>query len=121
MKKGSFILILIFCAFICIMIGILIGRQTASNIYSVGNTNPPYVESEMTTTATASDFGKININDATIDELATLPGIGETIAQRIIDFRERYGQFTNIDELSQVQGIGEKRLDAIRDYITVGG
>lgn len=49
----------------------------------------------------------------------TLDGIGETLAQRIIDYREIYGDFASVDDLLNVQGIGEKRLAAIRDKITV--
>lgn len=64
--------------------------------------------------------GLLNINTASRAELTELPGIGETIAQRIIDYREAHGGFSSIEELEQVSGIGSKRLDAIRDYITVG-
>lgn len=64
--------------------------------------------------------GLLNINTASRTELTGLPGIGETIAQRIIDYREAHGGFSSIEELEQVSGIGSKRLDAIRDYITVG-
>ena len=51
----------------------------------------------------------------------TLPGIGETYAQRIIDYRTAHGRFTDITQLKEVEGIGEKRFDAIKDYITTGG
>jgi competence protein ComEA len=62
---------------------------------------------------------KININTASLDELQTLPRIGEKVAQRIIDYREQHGDFKKIEELMKVQGIGEKVFKLIRDKIEV--
>ena len=50
-----------------------------------------------------------------------LDGIGETYAQRIIDYRNANGPFTDISDIKNVSGIGEKRFEAIKDFITVGG
>ncbi len=61
----------------------------------------------------------VNINEATLEELDTLPGIGPTTAQAIIDYRAANGPFESIDELLDVQGIGEGTLDDIRAYVTV--
>ena len=68
-----------------------------------------------------SNGSVININTATALELATLPGIGDVIAQRIVDYRNAHGSFRTVGELTAVEGIGEKRLNAILAYITVGG
>lgn len=65
--------------------------------------------------------GKININTADIYELMRLDGIGETYAQRIIDYRNANGPFTDIAQIKNVVGIGDKRFEAIKDAITVGG
>ena len=63
----------------------------------------------------------ININTATLQQLQTLPGIGATLAQRILDYREEHGSFETVADLMNVSGIGEGRLNAILDYITTGG
>lgn len=60
-----------------------------------------------------------NINLATKIELLTLPGIGETYADRIIQYREEYGAFETIEDLMKVKGIGESKFNDIKDKITV--
>jgi comEA protein len=83
-------------------------------------TGQPSEESKETSNAENPQEGKININTADVDELMTLPGIGQVIAQRIVDFREEYGPFSTVEELLDVSGIGEKKLDAIKDLVYVG-
>ena len=62
---------------------------------------------------------KVNINEAKQEELEELPGIGPSIAKKIIEYREQNGKFTSIDELQEVKGIGEAKLENIKEYITV--
>lgn len=71
------------------------------------------------TQATESHSGLININTASAATLETLPGIGETLAQRIVEYRQTYGPFQSVYALTNVKGIGEKRLAAIINLITV--
>ena len=62
---------------------------------------------------------KVNINTANKEKLETLPGIGETTAQKIIDYREQNGKFTKIEDLRNVSGIGEAKFNSLKDKITV--
>ena len=66
----------------------------------------------------SSDGSRININTATFQELQTLRGIGPTMAQRIIEYRQTSGRFATVDDLTNVKGVGEKTLEKIRDSIT---
>lgn len=64
-------------------------------------------------------LGKININTADIVRLCELPGVGESLANRIIQYREENGKFKSIDDLKNVSGIGEKKFESLREYIVV--
>jgi len=64
---------------------------------------------------------KLNINTARAEELATLPGVGEKLAARIVAYREKAGAFKAAEELMNVQGIGEKNFAKLERHITVGG
>ena len=59
----------------------------------------------------------LNINTATVEELQTLPNIGETTAQRIIDYRTQHGDFASVDALQNVKGIGTKTLEKLRPFV----
>jgi competence protein ComEA len=61
----------------------------------------------------------VNINSATQAELENLPGIGPTLAKRIVDYRNQYGFFDTVDSLKDVPGIGEAVFEQIQDLITV--
>jgi competence protein ComEA len=63
--------------------------------------------------------GQVNLNTATLAELQTLPGIGEVLAQRILDYRTAHGQFQSVNELRQVDGIGDAKFDKLKDKVTV--
>lgn len=77
------------------------------------------VVSEGTPSPLAGD-DLININTASIEELDQLPGIGETTAIRIIDYRTVNGPFATIEDIINVSGIGTSTYEEIKDLITVG-
>jgi len=63
--------------------------------------------------------GKININNATATDLDGLPGVGPSIANKIIEYRKSKGNFKSIEDLNNVSGIGDKKYDDIKGLITV--
>lgn len=62
----------------------------------------------------------IDINTADVDLLSTLPGIGPTLAQRIVDYRDTYGPFFYIEDIMNVDGIGPDTFENIKDLIMTG-
>ena len=69
--------------------------------------------------AASSPGGKINLNTAGVEQLKTLPGIGEVRAQAIVSHREDNGSFNSVDALLNVNGIGVATLESIREFIDV--
>ena len=61
----------------------------------------------------------VSINSAGIEELTTLPGIGKTTAQKIIDYRQEKGSFLSLEELMNVKGIGKSKYEKIKGSITL--
>ena len=61
----------------------------------------------------------VSINSAGIEELTTLPGIGKTTAQKIIDYRQKKGSFLSLEELMNVKGIGKSKYEKIKGSITL--
>lgn len=70
-------------------------------------------------TAGTAGRGKININTADAAALDTLPGIGPSTAQKIIDYRKNKGPFSSLEDIKSVPGIGESKYQNLKEYITL--
>ena len=69
---------------------------------------------------TAAPAGKLDLNTATAEQLDTLPGVGEVMAKRIVDWRSGHGGFTTVEQLRDVEGIGESKYRKLRELVSVG-
>ena len=76
-------------------------------------------EEKSTKLTSENTINIVNINTATQTELETLPGIGPSIALKIIKYREENGKFSNVEDIKNVSGIGDSKYEAINDYICV--
>ncbi|MDX8045925.1 helix-hairpin-helix domain-containing protein [Gracilibacillus sp. S3-1-1] len=65
------------------------------------------------------DNQKVKVNTATVEEIQTIPGIGEVKANAIIEYRETNGRFKQMEDLTQVSGIGEKTVEKMEEYIQI--
>jgi len=65
-----------------------------------------------------SSGGPVSLSSATVAQLDGLDGIGPTLAQRIVDYRQTHGGFRSVDQLRDVSGIGDKRFEALRKAVT---
>ena len=125
-KHGVLILLLITAIFSAFTTGLYVGRsQRAEVTVSV----PPALQTRPTEAILSTEPAQtqpvvvfpININTADKELLMELPGIGEVLAQRIIDYRSANGPFFNPEGLMNIEDIGEKRYESILDLITIGG
>lgn len=66
------------------------------------------------------ESGKVvNINQATLNQLIEIKGVGPVMAQRIVEFREKNGPFKKLEDLLSVKGIGEKKLEKMRNQLSL--
>ena len=83
------------------------------------NVNPNGTPAMAYTPDVSLNVQKISINTADKVSIAALPGIGDALAQRIIDYRTKNGSFATIEDLKNVSGIGDARYNKIKDQITL--
>jgi competence protein ComEA len=62
---------------------------------------------------------RINLNDATAEQLMRLPGVGEVLSRRVIEYRERHGPFRRPEEIIIVEGFSERKYRAVADLVSV--
>lgn len=94
------------------------GIQSESGAAENGSTGSTSVSVAGTADGTSDNL--VNINTASVSELCTIKGIGETKAEAIVAYRESSGGFENTEQIMNVTGIGEGTYSKIRDKITVG-
>ena len=109
-------------AFLLVTAGYFAGTRSTAEPYRV---DVEYLQSRETPQSPAAAGSgpaageKVNLNTATARELETLPGIGESLARRIIAYREANGPFGSIEEIMEVSGIGEAKFAELEDRVTV--
>ena len=93
-----------------LMLVIVLAGATAAPVAAAPPTAPK---------AGASEARPVDINTADSAALESVPGIGKSLSQRILSFREKNGPFQSVDDLLKVQGIGEKSIQKLRPYLMV--
>ena len=131
-KKLELAILTVTIAFAAFTIGFFTGRSSVKGSFTVETQHTEKADTSTETENTQTDTtdivrdetnssaGLININTADVIELSELPGIGEVLAQRIIEYRNENGDFRTIDDIRNVNGIGDSIFDSISSMITVG-
>lgn len=136
--KASAVLVIMVLLFAAFCIGMYFGKQNSGGDFRIvtarasqatqmptrqpeipTNTRKVEIATVPTTVPPTTQPGPLNINTATVEQLMTLPNIGPTLAQRIIDYRTVNGPFQSVKELDMVEGIGEKTLEELLELVTV--
>lgn len=89
----------------------------------IAGTAISYLKKSRTYSRPLSSFyqnvGKIDLNTADKNSLVTIPGIGEKLANRIVEYRDREGNFLSTEDLKQIKGITNYRYEKIKEYLLV--
>ena len=120
MKKATSLLLGFLGMFLMLIIGVFIGRNSISGMVviteaPIAQVQDNEVSHDVNSTdhnTNSSEIGKININTASMSLLQTLPNIGETLAKRIVDYRNEHGDFTAPEDLLSLADL----LDAFADH-----
>jgi competence protein ComEA len=101
------------------VIGIFIAALVASGPVAQAQT-PKAAKTSAAARVRATPGAPVNLNAASLAQLQTLPGVGPSTAQRILDYRQKNGAFKKIEELMNVKGMGEKSFLKLKPLVTVG-
>ncbi len=96
-----------------------IEEKENQNEYISSESGQGVIEETPKTNLESNENTIVNINKASKEELQTLQGIGESTAQKIIDYREQNGNFKQIEDIKNVPGIGDSKFEAIKESIKV--
>lgn len=113
--------------FLLVLGGYYLGRRSVDGVFLTTQRTPEVTESAalrlllpaVETQTTEKQEIRLDLNEATLEELMALPGIGEVRAQRILEYRAEHGPFRQAAELMNVTGIGEKIFAGLRDLVYV--
>ena len=94
---------------------VLVGSACAKRSHQIAQAN----DQQPIVSSTPQQKRRIDINTASAKELEALPGIGKSLAERIVEHRDRYGAFRRPAHLIVLRGISDRRFRALRDLITV--
>lgn len=112
--KTELTLLGITALFLCVLLGLHLQDQRQSAgavVVTTEKTAPPE--------AVEVDVSPLDLNTATEEALQTLPGVGEELARRIVQYREVNGPFADKEAIMEVSGIGAAKFEAMEDWITV--
>lgn len=115
-KRSQWIYLATLFLFAVFLTGFFLWRGSGGGLEI--RTERPIKTTEAPAAETAAQ-GKLDLNQATAEELEALPGVGPVLAERILAYRQEAGGFGSVEELLRVEGIGQARLEGLRDYVTV--
>lgn len=117
--RAEWLLLAVTALFLCLLLALFWRDRTAMTPDRTGTA----VETEIQAPQEdiQPDLSPLDLNSATAAELAQLPGIGEELARRIVEYRAENGPFEAVEEIMEVSGIGEGKFAALEDRITVDG
>ena len=113
--KTEWILLALTGIFLCVLLVLFVRDRARMETVGIET------EVEVPQEEILPDLSPLDLNAATDEELAQLPGIGEELARRIVEYREANGAFESVEELMEVSGIGEGKFAGLEGRITVNG
>ena len=111
---GEWALLGLTALFLSLLLGLFLRDRRAVDA-------PAFVETELTAPIeeVRPDPSPVNLNTADAEALTALPGIGEELARRIVEYREEHGPFPTVEAIIEVSGIGQGKLAALEGLVTV--